>query len=284
MRKVFILFMLLETIIPIALLAQYSISTTPAEFKLFKEEITKIIRAGYTEKEHVRYQVYDGKVHKNSFTERVTVFNKNATIKEKIFYNKTGRSVQIHIYKYKTNGTLERITKFHPTGEVMGRVELRYNFDGFLLNKIEYDQYNYVINKVIYTITNNQNTIKETHYYSPDLVTKTFLWYYSNKDKATLAKVEEFKGEDLMLLKRELKYKEDKITQEFCYNGAGALLYFLDYTYNTNGKLVGIKKNIPRGGSFDYYTARVNEMGLKVGEIQYKGKGNVKSYYSFRYR
>ncbi len=264
--------------------AQYVFPKLPVESKELKIESDKIIQAGYKLKQDIRYEIYDGKVTSNKYSEKETEFNEKGKIKEVVIKDKTGRTKVILIYLYDSNGFPKRITKFHPTGDILGRFEFKYDTKGFLFERAEYDQYDFIVQKIIYQRNISENTITERYYNSPEMVTKTLVWKYSDLFSGRLLSVSEFEGESTLKIRKDLIYEGDKLMKEHFINRDGNIIYYHSYTYDTSGNISEIKKDLPMGTSYNHLTSQYNSKGLISGEIKYGQKGNMKTYYKFIYQ
>lgn len=264
--------------------AQFVFPKLPVESRELETESRKLVEAGYRIKRAERYEVFDGKVSANKYTEMVYEFDGNGKIKEVVLMGKSGRTKMILIYLYDAGGLPKRITKFYPTGDILGRYEFRYDRDGFLFEKIEYDQYDYVVQKISYQRNITNNTITESYYNSPQMVTKTIVWEYTNLENGKLTSVKEFDGVDLLKLEKEIIYEQGKIVKEQYKNREGNIIFYHIWSYDANGHLNEIKKEIPGGNIINVRTCQFALNGLITGDINYNSRGSIKTYYKFSYQ
>lgn len=264
--------------------AQFSVPITPAQYEKQLKGQVNIVSKGFSEKVFHKYELYDGKVNKSSFVEKTMAFNKNGTVSEVVYTTNSSRTELILIHEYNSIGRVKRITKFHPTGDILGRFEYRYNTEGFLAERSEYDQYNYILNKVVYSIDKVNNTLTELHYSSPEMITKKFVKEYNSLDSNRLMRFKEYDGESVLKFSKTVEYKNGKIEKENIFNPNGDLIHYLQYYYDSKEQLSEIKKHIPKGDSYAYYRVKFNGYGLLAGEVRYGARGKILSYYKFTYR
>lgn len=264
--------------------AQYVFPKLPVESKLLDKESSKIIEGGFKLKQDIRYIIQEGKVTTAKYSEKETEYDDKGRIKEVVVKDKNGRTKLILIYLYQTNGLPKRITRFHPTGDILGRFEFKYDNDGFLVERIEYDQYDYVVQKILYQKNMQENTITESYFDSPEMVTKKIQWTYTDLTNGRLTSVSEFSGESVLKIKKQLIYEGNKLIKEQFMNSYGGIIYYHSYTYDSDGNITEIKKELPGGNSIKKQSSQYNGLGLITGEIKYDSKGRMKTYYKFNYQ
>lgn len=263
--------------------AQFIFAKNPVEGNDLSRHSEQIAKKGIKYKQEILYELLDGKVTTNKYVEKTTEYGVDGKIKEVVITDKTGRTRVIFIYTYAETGFLKRITKFHPTGDILGRYEFKYDKNGFLLEKTEYDQYDYVIQKVMGEVNETEKTVTEKYYKSPEMVTKTIVSKYSDLHTGRLSSIVEYIGEERFKLKSEYVYENEKIQRIHFINQFGGIVCFHEYSYDAQGFLAEIKRIVPGGASFPVNTSQFSN-GFISGEILYEGKGKIKSYYKFSYK
>lgn len=278
-----ILLLLISVFIYTELQAQFIFSKTPVEAINLSKQSKQIADKGLRYRQDILYVLQEGKVAANNYVEKTTEFNAEGKIKEVLITDKTRRIRVAFIYSYTANGLLKRITKFHPTGDVLGRYEFKYDKMGFLLEKTEYDQYDYVLQKVIGEVNQTEKTFTEKYYKSPEMVTKTIVSKYTDLHNGQLTSITEYVGEEHFRLKSEYIYEKDLLHRIQFIGRHGGVIYFHEYNYNAQGLYTEIKMILPGGVSFPVNTRQYSN-GLLSGEILYEGKGEISSYYKFSYK
>lgn len=282
-RKILLIFIVLFISHTLKIEAQFEFPKNKAEFATFKSDCSKRVKAGIKYRRDFKMPISTTDKAPPGYCERYIKFNVDGTPGEIEYYDEAGRKKAIVIYQYSKTGNPQRETEFHPTGTVLSRTDYRYDYRGRMLDKSVYDQFDYIVRKVIYQVKEEDNSIREMEFSSPEMITRTIVWHYSQIDTGKLVGMDEFDGESLLKQKRTIVYEKNKIKSEVFFNAQGQKIYTLEYLYNSDGQLLKITRVFNDKTQLDTHTYKYNEKGLLAGETDFDMQGKLKKCYSYSY-
>ncbi len=263
--------------------AQFNVPKTGIEFQVFKSECNKRTKAGIKYRRDIKIPVINTSSAPQGYCERYVKFNPDGTPNEIEYLDDAGRKKAIVIYQYSKSGLPQREMEFHPTGTISGRTDYKYDYKGRMLEKSLYDQFDYIISKTIFQIKEEENSICEIEFSSPEMVSRKVVWHYSQIDTGKLISVDEYDGESLLKTKRKISYQGDKIKSEDFFNPKGLKLYTLEYIYNSEGQLIKILRVFSDKSQVEAHSYQYNNNGMLAAETEFDMQGRMKKCYKYSY-
>jgi hypothetical protein len=262
---------------------QFSTPIVPADTAKYIHECNLLKNAGVSIRKDYKYKVIDGKVTSEEHIDRVVKFSEDGRLQEFVYVDEQGRKQAIVTFDYYTNGLPKAEGQYHPTGELLKHTNYKYSYEGYLEGKSTIDQYGYVLTQEYYSIDENENTIIEKKYSSPQLVSERNKWVYSDLKNGKPLQHEKYNGESILMYKRNFLYEGDQLIREVYYNPAGNKAFYLEYTYDDNKNVLQIEKVRLDGRRFKNTDFKYNAQGILVGKIEYNATGGFLTYYKYTY-
>jgi hypothetical protein len=256
----------------------------PADMPAYLNETKEISSEGINTRTDWRYVLQDGKVTTNKHIERVLKFDELGRIKEIMNIDPQGENKSVIIFRYDKRNLPVLETEFLPTGELLGKTKYTYDTKGILKDITWLNSYEFVYDRFSFDINDTTGLVTEWHFYSPDSVKQKIEYYYSDPLQGFITRQRIYIGENK--LQNTIIWNRDStkclLNKEF-RDPQGKIEYYLEYHYNTSGKVMQVMRVFPNGSKLKNFEYNYEDAGLKTGEIEYNQKGEIVAYLKFSY-
>ncbi|MBN1117749.1 MAG: hypothetical protein JXA77_11125 [Bacteroidales bacterium] len=267
----------------IPLYCQFSTPIAPADTHEYFNYARIIRQHGCQIRKDHNYIVQGGNVTNDEYTSRIIKYSTKGFIQEITYLDKSSQKLSVISFQYK-NGLPYRETEFLTNGEVVGHTVYTYDSLGFLKEKVNYDQFDYVIYKLVYETDTMNNVIVLKQFYSPGNISKTYIYTYSDLICGRLQSIIEYDGEAFFKYRKEFAYNsENLLEKEIILDINNNTEYLLERFYDANGMLEKIDRVLAGEERFPWYNSQYSAEGLLLGEIKYSSRGNIISYFKYSY-
>jgi YD repeat-containing protein len=256
----------------------------PADMPGYLKEMKDIADAGIYSRTDWRYELQGGNVTAVKYKERVLKYDEQGRLIEIMHIDRKGENKSVIIFRYDKRNLPMLETEFLPTGELVGKTKYTYDTKGVLKDITWLNNFEFIYNRFSFDINDSAGKVTEWHFYSPDSVEQKIEYYYSDPEKGFITLQKFFTGEDK--LENTIIWNRDSanylINKEF-KDPQGKLAYYLEYHYNTSGKVYQVIRILPNGSKIKKYEFNFEDSGLKTGEIEYNLKGEIITYVKYTY-
>ncbi|MCG8698936.1 MAG: hypothetical protein MI922_12855 [Bacteroidales bacterium] len=229
------------------------------------------------------YELISGTVSTNRFKIREIHFHPNGAINEIINLSKIGKKKSIIVFGYDRRFLPLSETEYLPTGEKVGRVKYKYNINGTLEEKSFYNQYGYIVSKIVYSTIADSNVIIEKEYHSPEKVSRYRYIYYTDLENGKRFQEKEYDANHEEVVKKSISYNEFGKISEVSYYRHNNLEYKLFYSYDKNKNLTQVLREDNEGARREIEVYNYNDTRLLVGELKKNPLGRTIMYKKYTY-
>lgn len=272
----------INAIIPFAVsIAQFEPPLVKADHNVYFSNLKLFSQV--KQRNDIDYELISGTVSTSRFKIREIHFHPNGAINEIINLSKIGKKKSIIVFGYDKKFLPLSETEYLPTGEKVGRVKYKYNTNGALEEKSFYNQYGYIVSKIVYSVIPDSNIVVEKEYHSPEKVKRYRYLYYTSLEKGKKFMEKEYNASHEEIVQKSISYNDFGKIKQVSYYRHNNLEFKLFYYYDKYRNLTQVLREDNEGVRQEVEVYNYNDTRLLIGEMKKNPSGRIITYKKYTY-